>query len=134
MDKVLFACIRNAGRSQIAAAFFNAAVDPRRARAICAGVDPASRVHPVVVDVMREVGIELGRVKPRRIEVEVLTGLKLIVTMGCGEACVDAREVRRLEWPLPDPKGQPIEKVRLIREEIRERVWSLVAEQGWGRP
>jgi arsenate reductase len=134
VEKVLFACVRNAGRSQMAAAFFNAAADLRRARAISAGTDPAHRLHPVVIDAMREVGIELGRVKPRRLDGELLAGVKLVVTMGCKDSCPDARGVRRLDWPLTDPKGQSIEKVRGIREQIRERVWKLIAEEGWGSP
>jgi arsenate reductase len=128
---VIFACVHSAGRSQMAAAFFNALADPAKARALAAGTEPGERVHPEVVAVMREVGIDLGAAKPRKLTPELAAGARLLVTMGCGEAC-PAVPARREDWPLPDPKGQPPERVRAIRDEVRERVRALLAAEAWG--
>jgi arsenate reductase len=132
MTTVIFACVENAGRSQMAAAFFNATADPTKARAISAGTAPASRVHPEVVSVMREVGIDLSEATPRLLTSELAAGGQLLVTMGCGEACPVVPGLRREDWNLPDPKGQPLERVRAIRNEIRERVQRLLAGETWG--
>jgi arsenate reductase (thioredoxin) len=126
---VLFACIHNAGRSQMAAAWFNALSDPAKARAISAGTEPGSRVHPEVVEVMREVGIDLSSVKPQLLTDELASGATLLVTMGCGEACPVVPGLRRMDWPLEDPKGKSVERVRAIREEVRERVVALIAAE-----
>ncbi len=123
---VIFACVHNAGRSQIAAAFFNALADPSKAHAVSAGTEPGERVHPVVVDAMREVGIDLANAKPTKLTDELAARADILVTMGCGEACPVVPGVLRLDWPLDDPKGQPIEAVRAIRDEIRTRVENLV--------
>jgi arsenate reductase len=133
MTTVLFACVHNAGRSQIAAAFFEALADPAIARAVSAGTEPGDRVHPEVVDVMREVGIDLGSARPRRLTPELASTASLLVTMGCGEACPVVPGLRRDDWPLPDPKGRPLAEVRAVRDAIRERVARLVAAEGWGR-
>ena len=133
MDRVIFACVHNAGRSQMAAAFFNAAADRSRAEAVSAGTEPGDHVHPVVVDVMREVGIDLGGKKPQRLTHDLAQGASLLVTMGCGESCPYIPGLRRDDWPLTDPKGQPIGEVRRIRDEIRERVAQLVESRGWRR-
>ena len=133
MRRVIFACIHNAGRSQMAAAFFNELADPARARALSAGTDPGTAVHPVVVDTMREVGIDLADAVPRKLTPELAAGATLLVTMGCGEACPAVPGLARDDWPLPDPKGQPPERVRAIRDEIRGRVDGLVTESGWAR-
>jgi arsenate reductase len=133
MVTVLFACIHNAGRSQMAAAFFNAAPDAGRARALSAGTSPADRVHPEAVDAMREVGIDVSGARPRRLTPELAAGADLLVTMGCGEACPLAPGARREDWELDDPKGQPAARVRAIRDEIGRRVERLVAQNGWGR-
>jgi arsenate reductase (thioredoxin) len=125
---VIFACVHNAGRSQIAAAFCNAIADPKVARAISAGTEPGSRVHPEVVQAMREVGIDLSSVRPQKLTDALAREADLLITMGCGEACPAVPGLRRDDWPLPDPKGQPIERVRQIRDEIRARVAALVAE------
>lgn len=131
MIQVLFACVHNAGRSQMAAAFFNQLADPARARAISAGTQPAQQVHPEVVAAMREVGMELSGAKPQRLTTEVASQAHLLVTMGCGESCPLVPGVRREEWELPDPKGQPFDVVRQIRDQIRSRVRRLIADNGW---
>ena len=120
MNTVVFACVHNAGRSQMAAAFFNRLADPAKARAISAGTQPGLRVHPEVVEAMREVGMDLSGARPQ-----------LLVTMGCGDECPVMPGADRADWPLEDPKGQPIEKVRQIRDEIRRRVEKLVQSRGW---
>jgi arsenate reductase len=130
---VIFACVHNAGRSQMAAAFFNQLADPSRARARSAGTQPAERVHPEVLAVMREVGIDLGGAQPTRLSEELAADAQLLVTMGCGESCPVVPGLRRQEWNLPDPKGQPIERVRSVRDEIRRRVGELIATEGWQR-
>jgi len=126
MRKIVFACLHNAGRSQMAAAFFNALADPSKARAYSAGTQPAARVHPEVASVMREVGIDLASATPQRLTSELLAGADLLVTMGCGEECPFVPGVRVEDWQLQDPKGQPLERVREIRDDIRRRVEQLI--------
>lgn len=133
MKTVLFACVRNAGRSQMAAAIFNALADPGVARAVSAGTQPSEQVHPVVVEVMREVGIELADARPRRLTPEIEREVDHLVTMGCGEACPFIRAVPREDWPLADPNDQPIERVREIRDAIRARVERLIDDHRWTR-
>lgn len=128
---VIFACIHNAGRSQMSAAFFNALADPARALAVSAGTNPGERVHPEVVAAMREVGIDLAGNQPQRLTRELAEGASWLVTMGCGDECPVVPGLRRDDWPLPDPKGQPVERVREIRDEIRDRVAAFVDAQGW---
>ena len=133
MKTVIFACVHNAGRSQMAAAFFNQLADPSRARALSAGTQPAAHVHPEVVAVMREVGIDLRSARPTRLTDELAAGAELLVTMGCGEQCPVVPGLKRDDWPLEDPKGKPIERVREIRDEVRERVVALLRAEGWAR-
>jgi arsenate reductase len=133
MNTVIFACVHNAGRSQMAAAFFNRFADPSRAHALSAGTQPAEHVHPEVVVVMREVGIDLSTAQPTRLTDDLAAGAQLLVTMGCGESCPVVPGLHRQDWSLPDPKGQPIERVRAIREDIRDRVERLIAAEGWQR-
>ena len=133
MNKVIFACVHNAGRSQMAAAFFNTMTDPGKARAISAGTQPAERVHPEVVGVMTELGIDLSNARPQRLTIELARDASLLVTMGCGDECPVVPGLRRDDWPLADPKGRSIEEVRRIRDEIRARVAALVAEERWQR-
>ncbi|WP_114205874.1 arsenate reductase ArsC [Acidisarcina polymorpha] len=130
MKTFIFACIHNAGRSQMSAAFFNKLADFRLARAVSAGTQPAEKVHPIVVDVMREVGIDLAQTKPQKLTQELAQGADALVTMGCGDECPYVPGLRRLDWPLPDPKGLPIEEVRSIRDEVRLRVSHLVEAEG----
>ena len=133
MDTVIFACVHNAGRSQMAAAFFNAAADPAKARAVSAGTQPGKHVHPEVVEVMREEGFDLSAAKPRLLTDELARHSALLVTMGCGEACPFVPGLERRDWPLLDPKGQTPEVVRGVRDEVRQRVNALVRERSWGR-
>jgi len=125
----IFACIHNAGRSQMSAAFFNQLVDSSKARAISAGTNPGPHVHPVVVEVMKEVGIDLSKAKPQKLTAELAQGAELMVTMGCGDECPYVPGLRRADWPLRDPKGLALDEVRAIRDEIRERVKELVSEE-----
>jgi arsenate reductase len=117
----------------MAAALFNALADPARAVAISAGTEPAARVHPEVVEVMREVGVDLAGTRPRLLTPELAARSDVLVTMGCGEACPVVPGARREDWPLPDPQDQPLERVRSVRDEIATRVRRLVAEAGWAR-
>ena len=133
MERVIFACVHNAGRSQLAATFFSEAADPAKAEAISAGTQPGERVHPEVVDVMREVGLDITTNRPQRLTEELARGASLLITMGCGDECPFVPGLRRDDWALPDPKGLPLDDVRRIRDEIRERVVALVNEQGWRR-
>ncbi len=130
---VLFACVHNAGRSQMAAAFFNALADPGKARAVSAGTEPGDRVHPEVVEAMKEAGIDLSGAKPRKLTQEMARGVQLLVTMGCGEACPLVPGLSREDWPLEDPKGKSPDKVREIRGAIRERVRELLSARAWER-
>jgi arsenate reductase len=133
MSTVLFACVHNAGRSQMAAAFFNALADPRRATAVSAGTAPAAQVHPAVVEVMREAGIDLSQAQPTLLTDALARDAELLVTMGCGESCPVVPGLARADWDLPDPKGEPRERVRAIRDDIRARVAELVRARGWRR-
>ena len=130
---VIFACVHNAGRSQMAAAWFNHLVDPSRARALSAGTAPAAHVHPEVVTVMREVDIDLAHVTPTFLSEPLARQATHLVTMGCGEACPVVPGATRDDWPLRDPKGQTVDDVRLLRDEIRARVAALLAERGWSK-
>jgi arsenate reductase len=133
MKTVLFACIHNAGRSQMAAAWFNAHANPELAHGISAGTEPGTRVHPEVVEAMREVGIDLANATPRFLSSELAESAALLVTMGCGETCPVVPGLRRLDWPLADPKGKDIVRVREIRDQVRDRVLLLLATEGWAR-
>jgi arsenate reductase len=131
MKTVIFACVHNAGRSQMAAAFFARLADPALARAVSAGTQPSERVHPEVVEAMREVGVDLSVAQPQRLTPQLAEGAAWLVTMGCGDECPVVPGVRRADWPLPDPKGQPPARVREIRDEVRARVARFVTEQRW---
>ena len=128
---VLFACVHNAGRSQMAAAWFNRLADAEKARAMSAGTAPGTRVHPEVVEVMREVGVDLEGAPTTRLTADVASQARVLVTMGCGDECPYVPGVRVEDWPLEDPKGKPVERVREIRDEIRDRVITLLAREGW---
>ena len=131
MKKVIFACVHNAGRSQMAAAFFNGLADPTKARATSAGTQPAAKVDPGVVSAMREAGIDVSRAAPQLLTAELAADASLVVTMGCGDQCPVVPGSRRDDWPVEDPKDEPAETVRRIRDEIRARVGTLVADEGW---
>lgn len=128
MNTVIFACVHNAGRSQMAAAFFNRLADPTRARALSAGTQPGERVHPEVIEVMRELGFDLSSAKPQRLTEELAREASLLITMGCGDQCPYVPGLRRDDWPLEDPKDRPLDDVRRIRDEIRRRVETLLRE------
>jgi arsenate reductase len=131
MKTIIFACVHNAGRSQMAAAFFNHLVHPDKARALSAGTQPGERVHPEVQAAMAEVGIDLSGARPQRLTDELAQGAYLLITMGCGDACPHVPGLKRDDWPLEDPKAKPVERVRQIRDEVRARVTELLAREGW---
>jgi arsenate reductase len=130
MLRVIFACVHNAGRSQMAAALFNQLADPQKARAVSAGTEPGVSVHPEVQAVMQEVGIDLGNAKPQKLTGELTGNAQLLITMGCGDQCPYVPGLRRDDWPLKDPKGLPIEDVRAIRDEVKGRVQELLRREG----
>ena len=134
MEKVIFACVHNAGRSQMAAAWFNTLADPAKAHATSAGTQPGDRVHPVVVDVMREAGLDVSANRPQRLTADVAREATLLVTMGCGDECPFVPGLAMDDWPLPDPKGRPLDEVRGIRDDIRRRVLQLLQARGWALP
>jgi arsenate reductase (thioredoxin) len=130
--KVIFACVHGAGRSQMAAAFFNALSEPGLVRALAAGTRPADRVHPEVVAAMNESGIDLSHVRPELLTAELAEGATYLLTMGCGEECPVVPAAKREDWPLPDPAGKDRRDLRPIRDEIRRRVSELIQREGWG--
>lgn len=133
MKRVLFACVHNTGRSQMAEAFFNRVADPALARALSGGTEPATGMNPTVIEAMREVGIDLiaeGH-HPKIADLDELAAGDRAISMGCGVTLSCPARLGRLEdWGLDDPKGQPLERVRVIRDEIRRRVEALVQELG----
>jgi arsenate reductase len=133
MANVLFVCLHNAGRSQMSQALFEQAAGGRH-RAGSAGTTPADRVHPEVVEAMREVGLELSDRTPHRLTTDLARWADVIVTMGCGDECPNVPGKRHLDWDLPDPRGRPIDEVRATRDEIRRRVAGLLAELGPAQP
>lgn len=131
MITVLFACVHNAGRSQIAAALFNRHADPQKARAISAGTKPAQQVHPEVVSLMREMGVDLSKQLPQKLTAYLASQAQWLITMGCGDECPVVPGTKRDDWPLADPKGQAPDAVRAIAVEIEVRVARLLQAQGW---
>ena len=132
MTQVVFACVHNAGRSQMAAALLTLLADPTKVRGVSAGTQPGARVHPEVLVAMRELGVDLEGVQPQLLTPAMVAASGFLITMGCGEACpVAPPSVQRLDWPLEDPKGKTMERVREIRDEVRQRVEALIAAQGW---
>jgi arsenate reductase (thioredoxin) len=127
MARALFVCLHNAGRSQMSEALFRRAAEGRH-EARSAGTTPAERVHPEVVEVMDELGIDLSGRQPRRLSREDAEWAEVVVTMGCGDECPYIPGKRYLDWDLEDPKGQSLEAVRETRDEIDRRVRELVAE------
>jgi arsenate reductase len=125
--RVLFVCLHNAGRSQMSEALFERAAGGRH-EAESAGTTPAERVHPQVVAAMRELGVDLGGRRPRRLERAAAERADVVVTMGCGDECPYIPGKRYLDWELPDPSGMPLDRVREVRDEIDRRVRALVAE------
>jgi len=134
VTRVIFACVHNAGRSQMAAAFFNQMADPAKATALSAGTEPGQSVHPEVLAAMREVGVDLSTARPQKLTTELAAGARHLVTMGCGESCPYLPGLRVQDWPLEDPKGKSAERVREIRDEVRARVSRFVEAERWSRP
>jgi arsenate reductase (thioredoxin) len=132
MQKVIFACVHNAGRSQMATAFFNQLADHTKAEAISAGTEPGLRVHPEVLSAMQEAGVDLSNAKPQKLTQELAEGASLLITMGCGDKCPYVPGLRRDDWPLRDPKGLLVEEVRTIRDEIKDRVQNLIDLESLG--
>jgi arsenate reductase len=128
---ILFACVHNAGRSQMAAAFFNSTASGYKAVAISAGTEPGTEVHPEVISVMKETGIDLQNIKPQFLSDEIARKAHYLITMGCEESCPFVPGVIRKDWQLEDPKGKSIEKVREIRDQIKMLVEALVKENNW---
>jgi arsenate reductase len=133
MRTFVFACVHNAGRSQMSAAFFNRYADPQQATAVSAGTQPGTHVHPVVVEVMREVGIDLSDARPQKLTADLARGAEMLITMGCGGECPYVLGLERDDWPLPDPQGKDLQAVRLIRDEIAARIERLIRDKGVGR-
>ena len=125
MKTIVFACVHNAGRSQMAAAFLNQLASGK-ARAVSAGTNPGTRVHPEVLEAMKEVGIDLSAAVPQRLTTELASGADLLITMGCGDECPYVPGLQQEDWPLDDPKGRSLDDVRRIRDEIRRRVVELL--------
>ena len=126
MKTILFICVHNSGRSQMAEAFFNR-MAKGKAKAISAGSQPADKVNPTVVKAMREVGIDISRNKPKLLTLEMMEGISLAVTMGCENACPYTTAETR-DWDLEDPKDKSLEEVRKIRDEIKSKVQELLQE------
>ena len=131
MIAVLFACVHNAGRSQIAAGLFNRHADPAKARAISAGTHPADRVHPEVVSAMHARGIDLSSQAPQQLTPELAATVNWLITMGCGDACPVVPGTRRDDWPIQDPKGQSPAVVDAVVGDIETRVQLLIDQQRW---
>jgi arsenate reductase len=129
MITVLFACVHNAGRSQIAAALFNRYADPRKARAISAGTQPAARVHPEVIEMMRDRGFDLSSQLPQKLTPEFASTADWLITMGCGDDCPVIAGVRRDDWPILDPRSQAANTVNAIADEIDARVRAFAAAE-----
>jgi arsenate reductase (thioredoxin) len=127
MATALFVCLHNAGRSQMSQALFERAAEGRH-RALSAGTTPADRVHPEVVEVMRELGIELADREPKLLTRELAEQADVVVTMGCGDECPYIPGRRYVDWDLEDPKGRPLDEVRATRDDIDRRVRQLVEE------
>jgi protein-tyrosine-phosphatase len=135
MATALFVCLHNAGRSQMSAALFERAAGGRH-RALSAGTqaNPEGRVHPEVIEVMRELGIDLFDHRPQPLTRDLARQADIVVTMGCGDACPYIPGKRYIDWELPDPKGRPVEEVRATRDDIARRVDELIAELDATRP
>ena len=132
MKTILFVCVHNSGRSQMAEALFNQ-LARRKAQALSAGTQPAGNVNPVVVEAMKEVGIDISGNKPKALTMDIVEKVDRMITMGCGaeaEAVCPARFVETEDWELEDPKDKSLEEIRKIRDEIKERVTKLIKEMG----
>ena len=133
MAAVLFVCLHNAGRSQMSAALFEREAAGRH-RSLSAGTEPGEQVHPVVVDAMRELDLDLSARRPRLLTRELAEQADVVVTMGCGDACPYIPGKRYVDWELPDPQGRSLDEVRTIRDDIARRVTALLGELGEDEP
>lgn len=131
MVTVIFACEHNAGRSQMAAAIFNKFADPTKARAISAGTQPLDQIHLRVKMAMSEVDVDLSQAKPIKLTPELATGARYLITMGCKENCPFIPNVTMMDWPFDDPNGKELDQVRTIRDMIKAKVLSFLAEKLW---
>ena len=131
MITVLFACVHNAGRSQVAAALFNQYADASKARAISAGTHPAARVHPEVVAAMQARGLDLSRATPQKLTPSLASTANWLITMGCGDECPVVPGAQRDDWPIQDPRGQSSTVVDGVIADVDARVQQLVDEQRW---
>ena len=127
MAHVLFVCLHNAGRSQMSQALFDRAANDRHT-AQSAGTTPGERVHPEVVEAMRELGIDLSNPNPQELTTDLAKRADVVVTMGCGDECPYIPGKTYIDWDLPDPKGRPLQEVRVTRDDIAQRVTALIAE------
>ncbi len=128
--QVVFACVRNGGRSVISRVLTEHYAGGR-VRALSAGTQPGDRIHPEVAEVLEKLGLDTSKEQPTLLTRDTIAASDLAITLGCGEECPYVPGVRFEDWPLPDPKGQSIEQVRRIRDEIRARVEALLVSQGW---
>ena len=128
MKTVIFACVHSAGRSQMAAAFFNRYANELELKAVSAGTEPAEKVHPEALQVMAEVGLDMSAAKPTLLTEELARSSVLLITMGCGEKCPYVPGLQVVDWPLDDPKGKDVSHVRIIRDKIDGLVKQLVSE------
>jgi len=131
MVTVIFTCVHNAGRSQMAAGFFNQLVDPTKARAISAGTQPLEQIHLRVKIAMSEVSVDLSHVKPVKLTVELGKSASYLITMGCKDACPFIPNATMMDWPFDDPHSKELEEVRLIRDKIKAQVLKFLAERLW---
>lgn len=134
MNTVIFACTQNAGRSQIAAAFFNLLADPTKARAISAGTQPAERLHPEVLATMKEIGVDLGDAKPQRLTPELAKNAQILVTLGGLSDAPVVADQKREDWPMEDTAGKSLADVEKIRDTTAAMVSDFVNRHGWERP
>jgi protein-tyrosine-phosphatase len=129
MAHVLFVCLHNAGRSQMSQALFERAAAGRHSSESAGSIaEPGGRVHPEVVEVMRELGVDLSERKPQRLTDELAARADVLVTMGCGDTCPYFPGKRYIDWDLPDPKGRPTDEVRATRDQIAQLVERLADE------
>ncbi|AFE08104.1 putative arsenate reductase [Corallococcus coralloides DSM 2259] len=134
MNTVIFACTHNAGRSQIAATFFNLLADPAKARAISAGTQPAERLHPEVLATMKEMGVDLGDAKPQRLTPELARSAQILVTLGGLPDVPVVADQKREDWPMEDTVGKSAADVEKIRDATAAMVSDFVTRHGWERP
>lgn len=130
-NKIIFACVHNAGRSQMASAFFNKYKTNKSIEGISAGTNPANEIHPNVLNVMKEINIDLSNIKPRKLDDELAKTANIIVTMGCGEQCPYVPGIKIIDWKIPDPKHETLEKVKEIRDYIEIEIKKFIEDNNY---